>query len=96
MWLQRPAQAVADVVRREWPQVVATLVGVTGDLGLAEDAAQDAALEALKAWGDEIPRKPAAWILTVARRRAIDRIRRAATGRSVSGSDQLDEEGIAA
>ena len=75
------AQAVADVVRREWPRVVATLVGITGDLGLAEDAAQDAALEALKAWRDEIPRKPAAWILTVARRRAIDRIRREVTGR---------------
>lgn len=75
------AQAVADVVRREWPRVVATLVGITGDLGLAEDAAQDAALEALRAWSEEIPRRPAAWILTVARRRAIDRIRREVTGR---------------
>jgi len=76
------AQALAEVVRREWPAVVATLVRITGDLGLAEDAAQDAALEALEAWAaTEIPRRPGAWIITVARRRAIDRIRREATGR---------------
>ncbi len=75
------AQALADVVRREWSQVVATLVGVTGDLGFAEDAVQDAAVEAMSAWADEIPERPGAWILTVARRRAIDRIRREATGR---------------
>jgi len=75
------AQALAEVVRREWPQLVATLVRVTGDLTLAEDAAQDAAEQALEAWSTTLPDRPAAWILTVAKRRAIDRIRREATGR---------------
>lgn len=75
------AQALAEVVRREWSQVVATLVRVTGDLGFAEDAAQDAIVEAMSAWTTHIPERPGAWILTVARRRAIDRIRREATGR---------------
>lgn len=75
------AQALAEVVRREWSQVVATLVHVTGDLGFAEDAAQDAVVEAMSAWTTQIPERPGAWILTVARRRAIDRIRREATGR---------------
>jgi RNA polymerase sigma-70 factor (ECF subfamily) len=75
------AQALAEVVRREWPRLVATLVRVTGDLTLAEDAAQDAAEQALEAWSTNLPDRPAAWILTVAKRRAIDRIRREATGR---------------
>ncbi len=76
------AQAVADVVRREWPQVVATLVGLTGDLTLAEDAAQDAAEAALRHWLDDgIPDRPGAWITTVARRRAVDRIRREKRGK---------------
>ena len=78
---QPAAQALAQVVRREWPQVVASLVRVTGDLSLAEDAAQDAAVEAMTSWETAIPDRPGAWITTVARRRAIDRIRREATGR---------------
>lgn len=75
------AQALADVVQREWSQVVATLVRVTGDIGFAEDAVQDAVVEAMSTWTTQIPDRPGAWILTVARRRAIDRIRREATGR---------------
>jgi len=75
------ARALADVVRQEWPHVVATLVRLTGDLDLAEDAAQDAAIEALSSWTEQLPNNPTAWIVTVARRRAVDRIRREATGR---------------
>jgi len=75
------AHALAEVVRKEWPQLVATLVRVTGDLALAEDAAQDAAEQALRVWPDGLPDRPSAWILVVARRRAIDRIRREANGR---------------
>lgn len=73
---------VEQLVRDEWPRLVATLVGELGDLSLAEDAAQDAAEVALTRWLDDgIPDRPGAWITTVARRRAVDRIRRERTGR---------------
>ncbi|UWX83422.1 RNA polymerase sigma factor [Arthrobacter sp. zg-Y1171] len=64
--------------RIEGARIVAALARVTGDVGLAEDAAQDAVAEALASWsGTGIPRNPGAWISTVAKRRAIDRWRRA-------------------
>ncbi len=73
---------IEELVRDEWPRLVATLVGELGDLSLAEDAAQDAAEVALKRWLDEgIPDRPGAWITTVARRRAVDRIRREKLGK---------------
>ncbi len=79
---ERVEAAVADVVRREWSRVVATLRRDLGDLDLAEDAAQEAAEAALARWPtDGIPDRPAAWVTTVARRRAIDRLRRDRTGR---------------
>lgn len=69
--------ALADVHARDWPRVVATLVRATRDLDLAEDAAQDAFVLAIAAWArDGIPASPAAWLITAARRRAIDRQRR--------------------
>ncbi len=72
---------IEQLVRDEWPKLVATLVGELGDLGLAEDAAQDAAEVALRRWLDDgIPDRPGAWITTVARRRAVDRIRREKLG----------------
>ncbi len=71
------AQAVADVVHREWSRLMATLVSDLGDLDLAEDVAQEALEVALQRWNDDgIPDRPGAWITTVARRRAIDRLRR--------------------
>ena len=74
--------AVAGVVRQEWSRVVATLTRDLGSLDLAEDAAQEAAETALAAWPDQgIPDRPGAWITTVARRRAIDRLRRERVGR---------------
>ena len=63
--------------RIEGARIVAALARVTGDVGLAEDAAQDAVAEALAAWSRTgIPRNPGAWISAVAKRRAIDRWRR--------------------
>ena len=74
--------AVAGVVRQEWSRVVATLTRDLGNLDLAEDAAQEAAETALATWSDQgIPDRPGAWITTVARRRAIDRLRRERVGR---------------
>ena len=73
--------AVADAFRTEWGQVVATLIRITGDWDLAEECAQDAFALALRRWPtDGVPRKPGAWLTTVARNRATDRLRRDAVG----------------
>ena len=69
--------AVTTVFREEASRVVAAIMRSVGDFDLAEEATQDALLEALESWPREgIPRRPGAWLVTVARRRAIDRIRR--------------------
>ncbi len=68
---------VADVFRAEWPRLVATLMRDVGDLTIAEDAAQDAFIEASTRWpADGVPDRPGAWLLTTGRRKAIDQIRR--------------------
>ena len=70
-------QDVERVFREEWGHAVAILTRVLGDLELAEDAVQDAFATALERWPrDGLPRTPGAWIVTTARNRAIDRIRR--------------------
>ena len=69
-------QAIEAVFRQEHGLVVAGLTRYLGDLELAEDALQDACEAALVSWADEIPRNPAGWLTTTARRKAIDRIRR--------------------
>jgi RNA polymerase sigma-70 factor (ECF subfamily) len=69
--------AVEQVFREEWGRAVAILTRVLRDLELAEDAVQDAFATALERWPrDGEPRNPGAWIVTTARNRAIDRIRR--------------------
>ena len=68
---------VEQVFREEWGRAVAILTRVLGDLELAEDAVQDAFATAIERWPrDGAPRTPGAWIVTTARNRAIDRIRR--------------------
>ena len=68
---------VADVFRAEWPRLVATLVRDVGDLAIAEDAAQDAFIEASTRWPvDGLPDRPGAWLITTGRRKAVDQIRR--------------------
>jgi RNA polymerase sigma-70 factor (ECF subfamily) len=68
---------VEQVFREEWGHAVAVLTRILGDLELAEDAVQDAFARALERWPEDgVPRKPGAWIVTTARNRAIDRIRR--------------------
>jgi RNA polymerase sigma-70 factor (ECF subfamily) len=72
-----PADALAGIFRAESGQVLATLIRVLGDFDLAEDALQEATIAALEHWPVEgVPRRPGAWLLTTARRKAIDRIRR--------------------
>lgn len=70
-------RAVAAVWRIESARIVATLTRYTGDFGLAEDLAQEALLDALAQWPrDGVPRNAAAWLTTVAKRKAIDGWRR--------------------
>ncbi|MGB6516816.1 MAG: sigma-70 family RNA polymerase sigma factor [Mycobacterium sp.] len=65
------------VFRREWGPAVAALARWSGDLTVAEDAVQEAFAEALRAWPrDGVPANPGGWVLTVARNRARDRLRR--------------------
>ncbi|MEC3916164.1 RNA polymerase sigma factor [Nocardia sp. CDC160] len=71
------AAAVADAHRREWGYVLAATVRVTRDIDLAEEAVQEAFTQALRSWENEgIPERPGAWLTTVARRRALDALRR--------------------
>jgi len=66
--------------RAESARLVAALARVTRDIDLAEDVAQDALVAALEDWPERgIPTNPAAWLMTAAKRRAIDHIRRAET-----------------
>jgi RNA polymerase sigma-70 factor (ECF subfamily) len=68
---------VDEVFRTEWPRLVATLMRDVRDLTIAEDAAQDAFIEASTRWPTEgVPERPGAWLVTTGRRKAIDRIRR--------------------
>jgi RNA polymerase sigma-70 factor (ECF subfamily) len=70
--------AVVDACHREWGRVVAALIGFTGDWDLAEECAQDAFVNAARVWPRHgIPQRPGAWLTTVARNRAVDRLRRA-------------------
>ncbi len=74
------AVQIESTFRDEYGRVLATLISRFGDFGLAEDALQDALVEALERWpSDGIPRSPGAWLTTVARRCAISRLRRVAT-----------------
>ncbi len=91
------AAAVADAHRREWAFVLAATVRVTRDLDLAEECVQDAYARALATWGPRgVPTNPGAWLTTVARRRALDLLRRDATLRRslplLLDDDQVDPD----
>jgi RNA polymerase sigma-70 factor (ECF subfamily) len=77
-----PGPALADierVFRAEYGRAVAVLTRVFGDIDTAEDAVQDAFAEAARRWPEAgLPPSPAGWIITTARNRAIDRLRREA------------------
>src|SRR5579863_6831130 len=73
----RSAALIDQVFRDEWGRVLASLIGYFGDWDLAEDAAAEAFAIAAQRWpADGVPDHPAAWLITTARRRAIDRLRR--------------------
>jgi RNA polymerase sigma-70 factor (ECF subfamily) len=71
------AAQIETTFRQEHGKVLAGLIATLGDFALAEDALQDALIAALEQWKqDGVPRNPGAWITTIAKRKAIDRIRR--------------------
>jgi len=73
----RTKAAIETVIRLESARLIAGLAHYTRDVGLAEDLAQDAVVAALEQWpADGVPRNPGAWLMTVAKRRAIDEFRR--------------------
>lgn len=89
------ATQIERTFREEHGRVLAALISQLGDFELAEDALQEALVNALERWEiDGVPRNPGAWLTTVAKRRAIDRIRRAETlERKLPLLDLPDSEG---
>ena len=74
--MSQAARALDRIFRAESGAVLATLIRLLGDFQLAEDALQDALTAALESWPrDGLPRSPAAWLTTTARRKAFDRLR---------------------
>src|SRR5688572_33030984 len=87
-------RTIDAVWRIESPRLIAGLVRLVGDVGLAEDLAQDALVAALEHWPRSgIPANPGAWLMTTAHRRGIDRLRREARYREKVG--QLEETPMA-
>jgi len=74
--------AVAAAARDSYGRIVATLIRITGDWTLAEDCAQEALTLAVQRWpGEGVPDNPGGWLMTVARNRALDVLRRATVER---------------
>jgi len=68
---------IERVFREEYGRAVAVLIRHFGDIALAEEAVQDAFVTAVQRWPSSgVPASPAGWIITTARNRAIDRLRR--------------------
>ncbi|MFF5227778.1 RNA polymerase sigma factor [Dactylosporangium sp. NPDC000521] len=85
--------AVADTVRLEGARILATLIRTVGDVQIAEDAVQEAALAALGAWPvTGVPPQPRAWLTVTARRKAIDILRReqARRGKEEEGTRMIE------
>ena len=84
-----PAQTqtlINRLIREDWGRILSSLVSSTGNYALAEDSLQDAVVSALEVWSREgAPRNPDAWLITVARRKALDRLRRSAVADRKSG-----------
>jgi RNA polymerase sigma factor (sigma-70 family) len=95
-------QRLERIYRAEAPRITAALAARTGDVGLAADAVQDAFVEAIEHWRGGPPPNPGGWLATTARRKAIDRLRRARAGQEklallaatepAAGADTSDAE----
>src|SRR6266496_1010899 len=75
-----PSAEIERVFGEEYGRAVSVLIRVFGDIDIAEEAVQDAFAEAVRRWPSAgVPPSPAGWIITTARNRAIDRLRREST-----------------
>ncbi len=96
MTTPEPGRAIEAVWGIESPRLIAALTRVVRDVGLAEELAQDAFVSALVQWpSDGIPRNPGAWLMSVAKRRAINYFRRAQTAEAkyrLLGHEMTPEE----
>jgi len=88
--------ALERIYRAEAPRITAALAARTGDVGLAADAVQDAFVEAIEHWRDGPPPNPGGWLATTARRKAIDRLRRAKAGQEKLALLAATETGLGA
>ena len=91
-----PRTAIEAVWRIEAARVIAGVARLVGDVGLAEELAQDALVAALEQWpSDGVPRNPGAWLMTTAKRRGIDTIRRQQVLQkhlpALAGQEQTDD-----
>lgn len=89
MNLSDPRRVIEGVFRDEYGRVLAALIASLDDITLAEDALGDALVMALEQWEHALPTNAPAWLTTVAKRRAIDRLRR---GGKYAGKSQSIEE----
>ncbi|MFN3218551.1 MAG: RNA polymerase sigma factor [Acidimicrobiales bacterium] len=90
------SSALTRLARDDSGRVLAILARRFGDLDLADDAVQDALVDAARTWPtDGVPDNPAAWLLSVARRRAIDRLRRRASAQRRTAEAAPDLVGLA-
>src|SRR5215813_3243384 len=99
---QQAHAAVETVIRMESARLIAGLARYAGgDIGLAEELAQDAVVAALEQWpADGVPKNPGAWLMTVAKRRAVDLFRRNRDlerkyAEISAGLEKTDEDGTA-
>ena len=88
--------ALERIYRAEAPRITAALAARTGDVGLAADAVQDAFVEAIEHWREGPPPNPGGWLATTARRKAIDRLRRAKAGQEKLALLAATETGLGA
>ena len=97
-------EAVEAVWRLESTRLIAGLVRMVRDVGLAEDLAQDALVAALTQWPETgVPDNPGAWLMTIAKRRGVDQFRRRERGDQIyaalayaQGRDVSEEDFLAA
>ena len=83
-------RSIEETIRIEGGQILATLIRLTRDIDMAEDALQEAAVTALENWkSNGVPDSPAAWLTTVSKRKALDLLRREARRRGKEKEAQV-------